>query len=232
MQRGQRRRRPRRARRALPRVARRAAVDGLEGQGDPAAVVVGAEQPREERATAAAPPRPPPRAGAGSGESGLSSAPTAFTKIAAAGRTSEHRRRPGREPTGEVAGGDGWAAADAGRPRLHRLGHPGPRKVDAGRRGGGCGHEAAGPAAASASSMLSTRRRADSALSSTATRAPGPASRVGEVDVERVVERRVERMVEVDAGRGDTEPPLRSLGAAGDVGGDREVGAHGQDPAR
>src|SRR5277367_3509535 len=56
--------------------------------------------------------------------------------------------------------------------------------------------------------------------------------RVGEVDVERVIERRMERVVEVHAGRRDRHPTLRTLGAAGDLGGDREVGAHGQLPAR
>ncbi len=158
----------------LPRVMRRAPRHHVEGQRHPAPVVVGLEQPREPR-------RPGQRgrnhdlAPVKAGRVRVELAPDRLDEDGPPG-PFQNGRGPGRETAGDVAHAVGWSRArtQTRRPVLDRRRHPGPRQVDAGRRGGRCGHEAAAPAAANASSMLAINRRADSALSSTATRAPGP----------------------------------------------------------
>ena len=226
------RRRPWPARPSPTDAAAAVPVDRLEGERHPVPVVVGVEEAGERATTGAAPPtptasrrcrsrrlgvqlrsRPPSRRRRGAGHSRM---------VVAPGENPPERSRTARgvpppRPAAQARTASGTRAQGRWTPAAGAV---------------GVVTVAAAPAAASASLMLSTSRRAESALSSTATRAPGPARRVGEVDVERVVERRVEGMVEVDAGRGDPEPALRSLGAAGDLGGDGEVGAHGQPPAR
>src|ERR1700753_419391 len=61
---------------------------------------------------------------------------------------------------------------------------------------------------------------------------PGRAEfRCEEVDVERVAERRVYRVVQVDAAVGDLDPPGRALGAAFDRDLLGDVRAHVRDPS-
>ena len=158
---------------ALPRMLRRAAPRSPRRPAPP--------RPRRRRCratpgkstTAAAQPTPPPHAGAARGDSAFSSAPTALTNTGPRGHSSR-AAAPGENPPGRSRTSRGAPPPDRRGPRLHRIGHLGPRQVDAGRRTGRRGQEAAAPAAASASVMLATRRRADSALSSTATRRPDP----------------------------------------------------------
>ena len=154
MARRSRRRRPRRPGPPSPRRRRCRATAGSGG--------IGAARPDTDRLAPVA-----------AGESGFSSAPTALTKMARSGH-SRTEVAPGEKPPGRSRTASGGPPPTPAAHACTASGTCGPRQVDAGRRAGGGGHEAAAPAAASASLMLSTSRRADSALSSTATRAPGP----------------------------------------------------------
>ncbi len=137
------------------------------------------------------------------GDSTLSSAPTALTNTGgpAEGASRGCSRHPARTLPVHVAYFDGRTCSrvNAAHAPPHRYRAPAPRQVDAGRAGtvraGRSRESAAAPAAANASVMLATRRRADSALSSTATRAWGSTGRVGEADVQRVVKGRMKRVI-------------------------------------
>ena len=190
-------------------------VDRLEGERHPVAVVVGVEQARERAAPRAARPRPPPRAGACPASRG-SARPDRLDEDGAARATPSTAVAPGENPPARSRTAAGAPPPTPAAHVLHRRRAPRPRAGgrrppdrSVSSRGGGPG---SGQRLVDALDQSARRLRAELHGDAGA----GPAGRVGEVDVERVVERRVERMVEVDAGRGDAEPALRPLGAAGD----------------